>query len=115
MNRKQKGRRGEAIAAAHLQAKGYRILAQNYKRQNAEIDIIAQQGETVVFVEVKSRTTNDFGYPEEAVGIAKRERIKRAAEYFIAEQEWHGDIRFDIIAVTWSALPEIVHFEDAFY
>jgi putative endonuclease len=49
------------------------------------------------------------------VNTAKQERIKRAAEYFITEQDWHGEIRFDIIAITWSEPPELVHFQDAFY
>jgi putative endonuclease len=115
INRKQKGEQGEAMAAAHLQAQGYEILRRNYKPKGTEIDIVARQAETIVFVEVKSRETNDFGYPEEAVKTAKQERIKRAAEHFIAEQDWHGDIRFDIISITWSDPPELVHFQDAFY
>jgi putative endonuclease len=115
MNRKQKGEQGEAMAAAHLQAQGYEILRRNYKPKGTEIDIIAQQSGTLVFVEVKSRETNEFGYPEEAVNTAKQERIKRAAEYFITEQDWRGEIRFDIIAITWSEPPELVHFQDAFY
>ncbi|WP_448520320.1 YraN family protein [Rhodoflexus sp.] len=115
MNKKEKGAKGEAMAAAHLQAQGYEIISRNYKPRGTEIDIIAQKAGTVVFVEVKSRATNDFGYPEESVNAAKQGRIKRAAEYFIAEQDWHGDIRFDIIAITWSDPPELLHFEDAFY
>jgi putative endonuclease len=115
MNKKQKGKQGENMAVAHLQAQGYQIINRNYKPQGAEIDIIAQKAGIMVFVEVRSRKNNDFGYPEESVNVAKQERIKRTAEHFIAAQDWQGDIRFDIIAITWSDPPELMHFEDAFY
>ncbi|MCS7017792.1 MAG: YraN family protein [Cytophagales bacterium] len=115
MTRKQKGEQGEQMAIAYLEANQYKILKRNYRPEGTEIDIIAQYLETLVFVEVKTRRKNDFGYPESAVNMTKQQRIKLAAEHFIAEHDWHGDIRFDIIAITWSDPPELVHFQDAFY
>ena len=74
------GRRGEQIAARHLKRCGYLILARNYRAAGAEIDLVALDGSTLVFVEVKFRGGSDFGTPAEAVNIEKRQRILRAAD-----------------------------------
>src|SRR5215471_20597207 len=73
------GRRGEQVAARHLKRCGYLILAQNYRAAGAEIDLVALDGHTLAFVEVKLRIAEGFGKPAEAVDVEKRERIRRAA------------------------------------
>ena len=77
-----------------------------------EIDIIAKHGKLLVFVEVKARKNNYYGYPEEFVNKAKASNIIRAAQNYIITKNWVSGIRFDIIAITGE---ELVHFEDAFY
>jgi len=113
----QLGQAGEAAAAAHLLAHGYTIVRRNYRFRRAEIDLIAQLNTTLlVFVEVKARSTSQFGYPEAFVTERKRQLFRLAAEQVQEEMDWHGDIRFDVLAVTTVASGfRIEHFEDAFY
>lgn len=95
------GSRGEQVAARHLKRSGYIILAQNYRAAGAEIDIVALDESTLVFVEVKFRGGTGFGTPAEAVDLDKRERIRRAARAFV---EWRGvpdlPARFDVVALN---------------
>jgi putative endonuclease len=95
------GRRGEQVAARHLRRCGYLILARNYRAAGAEIDLVALDGGTLVFVEVKLRGGPGFGAPAEAVDLEKRERIRRAARAFA---EWRGvpdlPARFDVVALS---------------
>ncbi len=109
------GLNGESQAAAYLQEKGYTILCRNYRYKRAEIDIIAEKEGLLVFVEVKTRATNKYGFPEEAVGQKKQELILAAAEEFILQAGWEQDIRFDIISITLTKPPVLHHIEDAFY
>lgn len=95
------GRRGEQVAARHLKRCGYVILARNYRAAGAEIDLVALDDSTLVFVEVKFRAGSGFGTPAEAVDLEKRERIRRAARVFA---EWRGvpdlPARFDVVALS---------------
>ena len=75
---KRIGNQGEKIAAAYLESKGYRILEQNYHTRFGEIDLVAQEGDSLVFVEVKARTSTTFGLPEASVTPAKLEKIENA-------------------------------------
>lgn len=109
------GRQGESMAVAYLQDLGYNVLQQNYRYKRAEIDIIAQQGSSLVFVEVKTRGSNVYGYPEEAVNYRKEALLLTAATAYIEEHNWQFDVRFDIISVTLSAPPVIHHIQDAFH
>ncbi len=109
------GQLGESMAQHHLQQQGYTILQKNYRYKRAEIDIIAQKEELLVFIEVKTRATDIFGYPEEAVNARKEKLLVNAAEEFILALGWEHDIRFDIISVTLTSPPVIHHIEDAFY
>ena len=110
------GDKGEQLAAAYLIKKGFTLLARNYRYKKAEIDIIAQTGNLYVFVEVKTRTTNRHGYPEEFVSQKKIDLFLLAAEEFIHQHNWQHDIRFDIISVTGTgASIQIHHIEDAFH
>ena len=106
------GQQGEAKAAAYLTAKGYRILARNFAAVGGEIDIVAQDGKTLVFVEVKTRAYEAFGGPIGAVTQSKQQKIARAATQYIKANGLKFDrIRFDIVGV----LPEkIEHVENAF-
>jgi len=112
------GRQGEAAAARYLRRQGYRILARGDRSWPGEIDLVALDRQTIVFVEVKTRESRDSGHPIEAVGPAKQRRLTRLAVTFLKR---HGLLespaRFDVVAVTWAAdqrRPTIEHFENAF-
>jgi putative endonuclease len=115
-NQKQKlGRWGEDAAALYLTERGYTIVARNVRTEYGEIDLIAKQGEQLVFVEVKARRGQQFGEPEEAVTLAKQEHLANAAESYLQANPHSGDWRVDVIAINrrrGSEL-EIVHFENA--
>jgi putative endonuclease len=107
------GSKGENLAAEFLIRKGFEILARNYRFKRAEIDLIIKRENWLVFVEVKTRTSNAFGEPEDFVDDYKANLIFEAAEEFIFSNNWQGHIRFDIVSVKMGNEPEIVHFEDA--
>ena len=116
--RKSLGERGEKAAARYLQRKGYHILACRVDQPLGEVDIIAVDGRTIVFVEVKTRKSADAGHPTEAVDERKQRRLTQAA---LAYLKPHGLLeyssRFDVVAVTWpenSRRPTIEHFPSAF-
>lgn len=110
------GKYGEKLAAEFLEKKGYTIIAKNYRFGRAEIDIIAQQKNVVVFVEVKTRKNHQFGTPEAFVSEAQAERIFEAAEAYQAANEGEYQIRFDIISITGKPPQcQIEHFPDAFF
>jgi len=109
------GARGEAAVADDLQRKGYTILACNYRRPCGEIDIIARDKQTLVFVEVKTRTKNYFDAAE-LVTPSKQRRVIRTAHCFIMHHNYATmACRFDIALISWqSTLPKITYLEDAF-
>lgn len=107
---------GEQRAAEFLQDQGYEILDRNVRSEYGEIDLLARHGNALVFVEVKTRSSNAFGYPEEAVTELKQQHMQDCAlAYLQAHPEVEGDWRVDVIAVSRvpGAKPEIVHFENA--
>jgi len=107
---------GEDQAAAYLQQQGFIIRERNYRYKKAEIDLIVQAGNLLVFVEVKTRTTNKFGYPEEFVSQKKTQLFILAADEYVHQINWQHDLRFDIIAITASGNQyHIHHIEDAFH
>ena len=108
------GKKGEDMAVEYLTGQGYQILNRNYRSGNSEVDIIAIDGNELVFIEVKARAHDRFGYPEESVDDAKQEAIQSVAEAYISNEGWNGDIRFDIIAITFSESPPVYHMIDAF-
>jgi putative endonuclease len=94
------GKRGEELAAAYLKDAGYRILERNFRCLFGEIDIVAEEGETLVFVEVKSRRSGTFGDPQLAVGREKQKKISRISLHYLAERRLcHRPARFDVVAV----------------
>lgn len=111
----ESGKEGEDIAAAYLESKDYKILDKNFRSGHLELDIIAQQNECLVFVEVRLRKNAEFGYPEESMGKAKINAVKRAAEAYMRKCKWMGDVRFDFIAITQQPAFDLVHFEDAYF
>ncbi len=96
---KQTGQVGEDAAVAFLKSKKYKIIERNYKNKIGEIDIIAQKGEDLVFVEVKTRSSEKFGTPAEAVTYYKKQKIVNAAKWYISQNFTDLNIRFDIIEV----------------
>ena len=97
------GRRGERAAEKYLRRNGHRIVARNFRAAGAEIDLVAMDGETLVFVEVKTRRSRIAGAPEEAVDERKQTRMRRAAEVFARRyRENEIEMRFDIAAVDAS-------------
>ena len=111
-----KGKKGEDIAVDFLRENGYKILWRNYRYGRSEIDVICEKNATLIFVEVKLRTSNAFGFPEQAVNSKKEKLIRTAAEGYIYRYDWQKDIRFDIISIEVTQ-PEkyfITHFEDVF-
>lgn len=114
---KETGIKGEHIAENFLLKKGYNVLHRNWRSGKKEVDIIAEKDGLIVIVEVKTRTSFQFGYPEEAVNPKKQLYLKQAAEAFFEENRQYTDIRFDIISILLNKgeTKEIIHFEDAFY
>lgn len=109
------GKEGEAAALAYLLQQGHVLLAQNYRFEKAEVDLITQDGKVLVFTEVKARANNDFGYPEEFVGKKKMKLLGEAADEYIYQNKYDGDMRFDIIAITKTKTGfDIHHIKDAF-
>jgi len=115
-SRRDQGTQGEAAAERHLKSLGWRILERNYRAQQAEIDLIALDGDEVVFVEVKTLAAADFGEPEDRVARSKQRQISRAALHYIRERRIEGrGFRFDVVAVSAAeGAPRIEHFRDAF-
>lgn len=111
MTTKRIGDKGEHQAAKFLTEKGYTILERNYRYKRAEVDIVAQLDNLLVFVEVKTRKNALFGYPEQFVDPKKVDLLQQAATAYQESTNWHDDIRFDIIAITDGVLE---HFEDSF-
>lgn len=111
------GLNGERIAENFLKEKGYVMLHRNWRVARREVDLIALKDDVVVFVEVKTRTRQDYGYPEEAVGKKKMRLLKEAAEFFMLENLQYQKAQFDLVSITiWdNGEQEIMHFEDAFY
>jgi putative endonuclease len=107
------GREGENLATEFLKQKGFEVVARNYRHKRAEIDIIVKKDDWLLFIEVKTRSSANYGEPEEFVDLAKARMIFSAAEEFIFSTDWHGHVRFDVISVKLGSEPEIVHFEDA--
>jgi len=111
------GERGEDAAAVYLRRKGYTILARNVRLGRNELDIVAQQGDTVVFVEVRTRAAADAVAPEDTIGPVKQAHLKAAAGRYIA-RHYDPDLyyRFDIVAIIFpeDAKAEITHLINAF-
>ena len=108
------GRRGEDLAHRYLQERGYTVVARNFRLPGGkgELDIVARDGAALVFVEVKSRATAEFGAPERAVGADKRRLLRAAAQHYLRRSNLECPVRFDIVSVVFSDPPELTHYRD---
>lgn len=116
MDRVSLGIYGERLAERHLAERGWRILDRNWRIKGGELDLVAEDGGEIVFVEVKSRQGGAFGYPEDAVTYAKRRRLRLAAHAYLGAHGLHGrPYRFDIVSVTVTRFgpPALAHFRSA--
>ncbi|RME50739.1 MAG: YraN family protein [Caldilineae bacterium] len=110
-HRKATGAYGEQLAAAYLNRQGYEIVARNWRCPAGEMDIIARQGETLVFVEVRTRRGTRLGSPEESITPAKQARLVDIARTYLAEMDCAGcDWRIDVIAIVLNRRNQIARF-----
>lgn len=110
------GKDGEKAAAKFLEEHGYRVLKYNYRSKRAEIDLICTKEDLLIFVEVKTRSSTTYGEPETFVSENQIRSIVGAAEQFIIEYAWSGELRFDILALVRDKEEYLIsHFKDAFY
>jgi putative endonuclease len=112
------GKSGENYACLELERRGYAILDRRYRTRAGEIDVVARDGETLVFIEVKARRSGRFGPPSEAVGPQKRDKLMRmASSYIFAKRLGNARCRFDVVSVTFGTgerLPRVEVFKGAF-
>ena len=111
------GKKGEYLAKRHLEGLGYEILDENWTFGKAEVDLIAYNKRLLIFAEVKTRSTSNFGLPQEFVTPAKQKMLAFAATEYINLMNFKGEVRFDIIAVLFdkNGGHRIQHLEDAFW
>lgn len=112
------GDKGEQMAANYLSKKGYTLLERGWRYRRYEIDIICKDEEQdiIIFVEVKTRSSDYFGYPEEFVTKAQQKRLGKAAEEYMYQNDLNGEVRFDIVAISISPQKNYLkHIEDAFF
>lgn len=117
--RKRTGAQGEAIAGAFLQQAGLQILARNWRRAGGELDIVAADGQTLVFVEVRTRSSRAFGSAEESVDWRKQRQVRKMAAQFLSEEQArYRQYRFDVVVVYLAGprggVQEIRHLPNAF-
>ena len=109
------GKKGEQAAATFMKSKGYKVLERNWRIYRHEIDIVAEDEEYIIFVEVKTRTTREWGNPEDFIGKGKIKRIVEAADLYLQDSDIDKPARFDIISAVWDGQNfEIEHIDDAF-
>ena len=111
------GEEGERLAERFLRGQGYRILARNYRCACGEIDLIARDGTTIAFVEVKGKSTGRFGSPLEAVTARKRQRLALVANHYLTACKLHHlRTRFDVVGIRWTTggAPRVMLVRDAF-
>ena len=108
------GKWGEDLAADYLQRKGYTIIERDWKSGKRDLDIIAQDGNVIVFVEVKTRRNRLFGEPEESVDYHKLQNLQQAISHYVKFKHIRQEIRFDIISIvgTVGTDPDIQHIQD---
>ncbi|AZR72358.1 YraN family protein [Anoxybacter fermentans] len=117
MKKVELGRLGEKLARDYFLKAGYNILAENYRTPLGEIDLVVEKDKTIIFVEVRTRSTPSFGAPEESISRSKRERLIRLALQFCAHHYLYSqNLRFDVIAISFfDNEPKIEHIKNAFF
>lgn len=112
----QLGKKGEELAVDFLLKKGYEIVERNYRFDKAEVDIIAKKGETLAIIEVKTRSTSDFGDPQDFLKPKQIQRIVKAVDEYVLVNKLDVEVQFDIIAIVKENTGfSIEHLENAFY
>jgi len=112
----QLGKKGEQLAIDFLLDKGYDIVERNYRFDKAEVDIIAKKNQTLAIIEVKTRSTSDFGDPQDFLKPKQIKRIVKAVDEYVLVNKMNFEIRFDIIAIVKENQGySIEHLENAFY
>ena len=108
------GKWGEDLAAAFLEEKGYEIIERDWKSGHHDLDIIAQEGNKLVIIEVKTRRNRLFGNPEEAIDYKKRQSLQSAINHYVKSHRHYGSVRFDVISIVGipGSEPEIDHIKD---
>ena len=109
--RKQLGAFGERVAAHHLEAQGYEMVARNWRCRHGEVDLIAKTGAEWVFVEVKTRRGRDMGSPEEALTPYKSKKLIQLAEIYLADHDLDVDWRIDLVAVELDRSGKLIRCE----
>ncbi|PID85570.1 MAG: YraN family protein [Chloroflexi bacterium] len=111
-HRKRLGAWGESVAAHHLEAKGYKIVARNWRCSQGEVDLIAQAAlDELVFIEVKARRGQEMGTPEEALTPAKQKKLLTLAQIYVAEHDLDVDWRIDLVAVELDKKGKLIRCE----
>jgi len=109
------GKKGEELAVEYLRLKEYEILELNYRYQKAEVDIIARRGNTLIAAEVKTRSTPEFGNPQDFVKPKQIQQLVKAMNFYVEDQNLEVDVRFDIVAIIKNKMgTRIEHIQDAF-
>ena len=115
------GQQGERLAVSFLKQKGYRILAQNFRYRRYEVDIIAHFDNQIIVVEVKTRSSAQYGDPKDFLQPKQIQHLQKAVNYFVISRDIDLEVRFDIISIVLSQTPtentleQLEHIEDAFY
>ena len=110
------GKKGEQLAVNHLIKNGYEIVERNYRFDKAEVDIIAKQKDILAIVEVKTRSSTDFGNPQDFVKPKQIQRLVKAVDEYVNVNNLDVEVRFDIVAIVMNGKQyDIEHLEDAFY
>jgi len=116
VTRHDKGREGEFLAAEYLKQHGIKVVAQNFRCPIGEIDLIGRDGKTIVFVEVRSRSTANYGLPQESISRSKQRRLTRLAQWYLKRYGLEREsARFDVVAILWQdGKPELTWIVNAF-
>jgi len=109
--RKKLGQRGEELAAAHLEELGCVVRERNWRCPAGEMDIVAEDGGCLVFVEVRTRRGREYGSPEESVTPAKQAKLVEVAQTYLQEHSWDGDWRIDVVAVEMTSRGKLLRVE----
>jgi putative endonuclease len=112
--RSKTGQIGESIAKKFLQKKGYKIIFQNFRTKYSEIDLIAEKKDMLVFIEVRTKTSEQFGSPEQTINKKKISRLIRAAQSYASNHKYLGSLRIDAVCVVFNpdyTLKRIAHYE----
>lgn len=111
------GKKGEDIAEKYLLSQKFKILVRNWRYKRSELDIIAQENSALVFIEVKTRSSSEFGSPESFVSARKELFMQEAASAYMEENSYNGEIRFDVIGILLNSDEsfELNHYRDVFF